>query len=108
MRDPSAGPLDNDVTRNSFVWLALLLCAALLVGSAYVPVLSTVLELEPPEPLGWVVTLVLALLPLLAGEATRLFASAVGSSSGTAGGLDPGQKGEKQRADCSWRHYKER
>ena len=76
MRDPSAGFLDNDITRNHYVWLALLLCVALLVGSAYLPVLSNVLELEPPELLGWAVVLVLALVPVLAGETARRLTSA--------------------------------
>jgi Ca2+-transporting ATPase len=86
MRDPSAGFLDNDVTRNLYVWLALLLCAVLLVGSAYLPVLSTVLELEPPEPRGWAVVLVLALLPVLAGETTRRLTSAGRRSPANNGG----------------------
>ena len=52
----------NGVTRNPYVRLALLLCVALLVGSAYLPILSTILELESPEPSGWPVVLVLAFL----------------------------------------------
>ena len=76
MRDASAGFLDNDVTRNPYVWLALLLCSALLVGSAYLPVLSSVLELDPPGAGGWAVILALALFPLLAGETVRQLAPA--------------------------------
>jgi len=71
MRDASAGFLDNDLTRNPYVWPALLLCAVLLVGSVYLPVVSTVLELEPPHAAGWVLILVLSLAPLLFGEAAR-------------------------------------
>jgi Ca2+-transporting ATPase len=65
MRDASASFLDNDVTRNPNVWPALLLCAALLVGSVYLPVFLAVLK--PPRAFGWALVLVLALSPLLAG-----------------------------------------
>jgi Ca2+-transporting ATPase len=73
MRNASASFLDNDVTRNPNIWPALLLCAALLVGSVYLPVVLAVLELEPPRTAGWALVLVLALFPLLAGEAARWF-----------------------------------
>jgi Ca2+-transporting ATPase len=69
MRDATADFLSDDVSHKLYVWLAQLLCAALLVGSAYLPVLSTVLE--PRQASGWIVILVLALFPLLADKAAR-------------------------------------
>ncbi len=73
MRDASAGSVGKYVTHNPYVWLALLLCATLLVSTAYLPTLSSVVELKPPEPSGWTVILVLAFLLLLAGEAACRF-----------------------------------
>ena len=74
MRDAPAGFPSGDVMRYPYVWLALLPCAALLIGSAYLPVLSIVLE--SPQPSECIGTLVLALFPLLAGGATRRLAPA--------------------------------
>lgn len=81
MRDGSASFLRNDVTHNPYVWLALLLCAALLVGSVYLPVFSNVLRLDAPGMLGWAVILTLAAFPLLAGEAARRIPSLLGRRS---------------------------
>ncbi|HEX2728465.1 MAG TPA: cation-transporting P-type ATPase [Rubrobacteraceae bacterium] len=75
MRDGSAGFLHNDVSRNPYVWLALLLCTALLVGAVHLPIFSTVLRLDTPGLLGWTIILTLAAFPLLAGEAARRVSS---------------------------------
>lgn len=71
MRDDAATFLNNDVTRNPYVWLALALCAALLLAAVYLPVLSTVLVLEPPGAPGWAVIAGFSNLPLLAVETAR-------------------------------------
>lgn len=71
MRDSSATFLRNDVTRNPYVWTALALCAALLVVSVHLPVVSSVLALQSPGISGWTLVIVLSLIPLLIGETVR-------------------------------------
>ncbi|MEW5912250.1 MAG: cation-transporting P-type ATPase [Thermodesulfobacteriota bacterium] len=71
MRHSQAGLLMNDITRNPFVWAALALCGGLLLLAVYLPGLSQVLRVSDPGPGGWLVVLVMSLLPLALGEAVR-------------------------------------
>lgn len=65
MRASGSQPFRNEVTRNPWVWAALLLCTVLLVGPAYVPSLGAVLGLIPPDLGMWVLILSASLTPLL-------------------------------------------
>lgn len=65
MRTFGSKPFRNEVTRNPWVWAALLLCTVLLVGPAYAPSLGTVLGLVPPDPTMWALILCASLAPLL-------------------------------------------
>jgi Ca2+-transporting ATPase len=71
MRAPGGGVLRNEVTRNPFVWGALVLCAGLLVVVLYVPALATVLGLEAPGAEGWSLVILLGALPLALGVLLR-------------------------------------
>ena len=53
MRDQGSKFLQNDVTKNPFVWGALVLCTALLVAAVYFPGLSLVLHVVRPDTAGW-------------------------------------------------------
>lgn len=64
MRASGSRPMRNEVTRNPWVWAALLLCAALLVGPAYLPSVGTVLGLVPLDWIGWTLVLSASLAPL--------------------------------------------
>jgi Ca2+-transporting ATPase len=68
MRDRDSGVLRNEVTRNPFVWGALALCAGLLVGAVYLPVLANVLRVVNPGLRGWGLVIVLSFVPLLIGQ----------------------------------------
>lgn len=68
MRAPGSHPLRNEVTRNPWVWAALLLCTVLLVGPAYLPPVGAVLGIVPPDPAMWGVILGASLAPLLLVE----------------------------------------
>jgi Ca2+-transporting ATPase len=68
MRDRGSGMLVNEVTRNPFVWGALLLCTALLLAAVYVPGLSLVLDLVHPGKTGWTIIAGMSLVPLVAGQ----------------------------------------
>jgi len=65
VRDLRSGVFVNDVTRNPFVWLAVVLCVALLVAAVYVPGLAGVLKVEQPDATAWGLILGLSLVPWL-------------------------------------------
>jgi len=71
MRAPGSSLLRNDITRNPWVWGALGLCVALLALAVYVPGLSALLRLEPPDAVGWALVLGLSLVPWAVGQALR-------------------------------------
>jgi Ca2+-transporting ATPase len=75
MRDRESHFLRNEITRNRFVWGALLLCTALLLMTVYVPGLSHVLKVVNPGLAGWAVVLVMSLLPVLIAGIYRPFAT---------------------------------
>jgi len=58
----------NSVTTNKFVWLALALCTVLLAGATYLPGISTVLTVIPPDWSGWLVILGMSLAPTVIGQ----------------------------------------
>ena len=68
MRDPRSGLVVNAVTRNRYVWLAVAFCVSLVLLVTYVPALSSVLKLVPPDQSTWLLIIVMSLLPLLLGQ----------------------------------------
>ncbi len=68
MRAPRARLLSNEVTRNLWVWGALLLCAGLMLMAVYVPLLARVLHTSDPGVAGWLVVAAGSLAPLLVGQ----------------------------------------
>ncbi len=72
MRDPGSGLLWNEITRNRYVWAALAGCSALLIAIVYTPGLARVLRVSDPGMAGWLLVLVMSLLPLVVGQAWRL------------------------------------
>jgi Ca2+-transporting ATPase len=68
MRDPDASLLSNDVTRNRYVWGALALCTALLILATYVPLIASVLAIQPPTAAGWGIVALMSLIPLVVGQ----------------------------------------
>ena len=75
VRETSEGIIRNDVVRNPFVWLAIGLSGLLLIVALYVPGLSEVLRLHPPDSRGWTVVIVLSLMPLVIGQTVKVIAS---------------------------------
>ncbi len=65
MRGTGSLLLRNEVTRNPWVWSALLLCTSLLVGPVYCPPLGAVLGLVPLDRTGWTLVLLASLAPLV-------------------------------------------
>jgi Ca2+-transporting ATPase len=65
MRDARSSTLSNEVTRNRWVWGALVLCTLLLAIPPYVAPLAEVLHLEPPHAAMWTTILAASLAPLI-------------------------------------------
>jgi Ca2+-transporting ATPase len=73
MRSAGAGILVNEVTRNRWLWAALLLCIALLAVPPYVTTVSGLLDLAPPDRTMWAIVLICSLLPLLINQTAGAF-----------------------------------
>jgi Ca2+-transporting ATPase len=71
MRSTQSHLLRNEITKNRYVWAALLLCSGLLGATAYVPGLSTVLSLSAPGPAAWALIGALSLAPLAVGQSVK-------------------------------------
>ena len=69
MRDAGSGLFANEVVRNRWVWYAIGICLALTAAAAWLPGLSTVLEVVPLDLFGWMLVLSGSLAPLLVGQA---------------------------------------
>jgi Ca2+-transporting ATPase len=61
----------NEVTRNPWIWGAIVLCVGLMMAAVYVPILSKVLGTEEPGREGWMLVLTLSFAPVLVGQSAR-------------------------------------
>ncbi|AJY45533.1 ATPase [Martelella endophytica] len=77
MAGTSAGMLNNEVTRNPWVWGAILLCSGLLIGPTLAPPHADVLGLTSPTALMWCLIAAASLLPVLAGRIGVLLLAAL-------------------------------
>jgi Ca2+-transporting ATPase len=68
MRDRETHLIRNDITRNPYVWGALVLCVALLLVAVYAPGLAGLLDLVDPGTGGWMLALGMSLVPLATGQ----------------------------------------
>jgi Ca2+-transporting ATPase len=50
------------------VWGALALCTALLIIATYVPLIASVLAIQPPTAAGWGIIALMSLIPLVVGQ----------------------------------------
>jgi Ca2+-transporting ATPase len=65
MRDAKSNVIFNDVTRNPFVWGAVILSIVLLVFAVYFPPLSRVLTMVAPTSFQWLFILGMSFIPLV-------------------------------------------
>ncbi|MFW6244636.1 MAG: cation-translocating P-type ATPase [Fibrobacterota bacterium] len=75
MRQSDSGILFNEITKNRYVWAALLLCAGLLLMAVYLPGLSDALRTRNPGISGWLLILVMSLMPFFVGQISKLVAA---------------------------------
>lgn len=71
LRSPNSGILRNEVTRNRWVWGAIVLCVALLLAAVYLPGLSDLLQTRALGWRGWALLLGMSFIPLVAGQFVR-------------------------------------
>jgi Ca2+-transporting ATPase len=71
MRGDLGRIIDNEITRNIWIWLALILCLLLVMAAVYIPVLSDVMQLSDPGVAGWLVIAAGSLVPLAAAPLVR-------------------------------------
>ncbi|MDX1654367.1 MAG: HAD-IC family P-type ATPase, partial [Candidatus Competibacteraceae bacterium] len=71
LRDRGSTLLGNDVVRNPWIWLSIVLCVVLLLAAVYLPGLSDLLRTVDPGPTGWGLALGLAVIPLAIGQLMR-------------------------------------
>jgi Ca2+-transporting ATPase len=74
MRASRGRLFDNEIVRNVWIWLALGLCLLLTFAAVYLPPLSNILRLTDPGRSGWLLILVLSLVPLFIAPAVRYVA----------------------------------
>jgi Ca2+-transporting ATPase len=58
----------NDITRNPFLWSALLLCTSLMLAAVYFRPLGDILKVVDPGLQGWILVLAASITPLLVGQ----------------------------------------
>ncbi|QDM15497.1 cation-transporting P-type ATPase [Tardiphaga sp. vice352] len=71
MRHRSSRIFNNEISRNPWIWAALAFCTAILMAAAYLPFLSSMLQLAAPNLRMWGVIMFMSAIPLLAGPAIR-------------------------------------
>ena len=71
MRDAGSRLFRNEVTRNPYVWGALILCALLVLAAVFVPPVAHVLGIADPGARGWKLIAAASLTPLLIGQALK-------------------------------------
>ncbi len=75
MREPDTPIFKNDITTNSWVWGALLLCLGLILSAVYIPILAQVLQLIQPGVYDWLFILGMSVIPLLIGQIIKIVQS---------------------------------
>jgi len=71
MRNAGSDWLFNEITRNRYVWMALLLCVGLIGVAVFVPGFSDILGLSNPSAAGWGVALGLSVVPVILGQTAK-------------------------------------
>ena len=75
MRDEIGRFFNNEITRNIWIWLAIILCLGLILAAIYLPWASAVLNLTDPGLKGWLLIIPMSFLPLLLAPFVRRMAA---------------------------------
>jgi Ca2+-transporting ATPase len=71
MREAGSAIIKNTITRNAWVWLALLFCAAAMLLAVHLPLFADVLSFVPPGLKNWQIIAVCSVIPALIGQFHR-------------------------------------
>jgi len=71
MRDNISQIISNEITRNIWVWIAIVFCVGLILTAIYSPLVSELLKLTDPGFKGWLVIVPMSLMPLFLGPLVR-------------------------------------
>ncbi|MFP8487797.1 cation-translocating P-type ATPase [Gracilimonas sp. Q87] len=77
MREENSRIFINSITKNKWIWAAIVLCLVLLLSAIYVPILSDVLSLIPPSFSMWAIILLMSLIPLVTGQLVLILRKAM-------------------------------
>jgi len=72
MRNRKSGWIRNEITRNPWIWGALVLCVVLLMCAVLWPPLASILSTTNPGVSGWTAAIGFSLVPLVVGQVTLL------------------------------------
>lgn len=72
MRDNGSGVLNNEITRNPYIWGALIWCTGLLLVATYFAPLANVLQVVDPGLQGWGLIAIASLVPLIVGQVWKV------------------------------------
>lgn len=72
MRDPRSRVLRNEITRNRYVWGALVLSICLVIAVLFIPVAADALDLVAPDDRAWGLIMAMSLLPLVLGQVAKI------------------------------------
>lgn len=72
MRPKESNIFKNIITQNNYVWGALLLCTVLILSAVYIPVLAEVMEIIPPDYVGWMIVIAMSIIPLFVGQLIKV------------------------------------
>jgi Ca2+-transporting ATPase len=64
LRDRGTSVFNNDVVKNPWIWLSILLCSSLLLAAVYWNWLAQILQTSVPGTNGWILILVMSLIPV--------------------------------------------
>lgn len=92
VRDPESKILSNEITQNPYVWSALTLCIGLIAVAIWLPGLSEILRLPPPNFDGLLLAFAASLVPVIVGQVILAWAP-IGSMTGRI---------KQQRAKTAW------
>jgi Ca2+-transporting ATPase len=68
MRDMRSGFINNEITRNVYVWGALFLCTVILLSVVYIPGPAEIIKVVPLDLKRWALILPMSLIPWVAGQ----------------------------------------
>ncbi len=64
--------INNEISRNPWIWLAVVICIALILAAVYVPGLANILELKDPGIEGWLLIVPMSMLSFILAPLLRV------------------------------------